>query len=102
MFLIFQIDLLSIRFSSSDAVVSCQSSGQDPMSQIRKLHTLLSTYQLVEAASTATGAVVGNTRTVNSRTWLRQSEARQVMTDLLSGTVYSALINPRGCTVCMS
>ena len=101
-----QIELLGIRFNSSQEMITCNSSsGQDPMAQIKKLHTIISTYELVQEAQSSTREVVAGTdptTSVNSRTWVRVSGVRPALDELLGDTAYRVHLSPRGCRLCSS
>lgn len=77
------IESLGLRYSGSNESLTCTSGA----AQIRKLHTLVSTYQLMEEARHSTTSYVGNI-TMRPRNWLRTSGVQPHLNTLLNGTVY--------------
>lgn len=89
--------------SDSNEIISCSSSGPDPMSDIKKLHSLITAYQLLNdsRASTWMLSSPGN----NDRTWLRDSGVKPALRELLTGTNYEIHLTEAAgvgqlCTVC--
>lgn len=93
-----QIESLRIQFSNSSEVLTCNSTNSDPLAQIKKLHVLVSTYQVVQEAQTSTRMAVGNPEYVDRRRWLDESGVKPDLTNLLTNSVYSIHLSSSGCT----
>ena len=73
------------------------------MAQIKKLHVIVSTYQLLYDAESSTKRAVGSTVSSNpdAARWLNQSGVRPELDDLLTNTVYAIHLSPGTRCMCM-
>ena len=79
-----QIESLGLRYAASNASLTCTS---EP-AHMRKLHALISTYQLMEEARNSATSYIDTHITMTHREWLRTSGVQPDLNTLLNGTVY--------------
>ena len=93
---IHQVESLGMRYSGSNEVISC-SSGH---AEIEKLHTLISTYKLVNEARISTKSILRQTLPDPSD-WPRASGIQHDLSAAVNGTDYAVLLTNRPCMPCM-
>ena len=86
--------------SDSHEALSCYSSGPDPMAHIKKLHSLVSAYQLVNDVRVSLRKLEFNN--ISSDVWLKTSGVQPALNQLLTGTDYDIHLSRGPCLVTCS